>query len=477
MQNNEANAVDVAAAEGAASETATPDVAPRQRLPRRADLAQLLDAKLVEETETKETPRAPDAWLERRLRVFERQMSAMESRQDQVEKNARTAAAAAEDAVKALEATVAELTRRADAAEAKAKAAANELRTSLNEAVLRLQTVEGVAQAALAENHSVEMPEITPPALPMEESSPEPQSPSSADATGADAAALPEPPKSYLAEVRKSVAAATAAAEESSNAEKKKTIKSRLGLTRYFLGSLIVLAIFAAGAGVAFSKGLSDGRREATKPHAAPMRFGVAAATPLDRLAARAEAGDAAAELAVGLRYLGGAQQDPARAFHWVTLAAIHGHPLAQYRLALLYANGTGTPKDDTHALQWYEAAALQGNRKAMHDLAIAYAQGHGTVRNPAEAARWFSRAAGYGYVDSQFDLAVLYERGEGVPQSLLDAYKWYAVAGRQGDNESKERLEALRTQLSSDDLAAAEHAAQSFKAAPYDLTANVLGL
>jgi len=111
-----------------------------------------------------------------------------------------------------------------------------------------------------------------------------------------------------------------------------------------------------------------------------------------------------------------------------------------------------------------------------MHDLAIAYAEGRGTAKNPAEAARWFSRAAGYGYVDSEFDLAVLYERGEGVPQSLLDAYKWYAVASRQGDSESKARQDALGTQLSADDIAAAQHAAASFKPAPYDLTANALG-
>ncbi len=98
--------------------------------------------------------------------------------------------------------------------------------------------------------------------------------------------------------------------------------------------------------------------------------------------------------------------------------------------------------------------------------------------RRTRQRPRAGSRAPrAYGYVDSQFNLAVLYERGEGVPQSLLDAYKWYAVAGRQGDAESKERIEALRTQLSADDLAAAQHAAEAFKAAPYDLAANTASL
>ena len=471
MQAGEANVSDAPVAESSAAAPAEP----RQRLLRRADLAQVLDAKLAEDVEPKDASRAPDAWLERRLRVFERQMTAMESRQDQVEKNARAASSAAEEAVKALQSTVAELTARAAAAEAKAKGAANELRASLNEAVLRLQTVEGVAQAALAENQHVAAPEAAKVEAARVESPHD--EPPAAPEPASDVGALAEPPKSYLSEVRKSVAAATAAAEATNTVEKKRA-KVRLGLTRYILGSLIVLCIFAAGAGVAFSKGVSDGRRDFVVRHAAPqpMSLAIPARTPLDKLTARAEAGDAAAELAVGLRYLGGAEKDPAKAFHWITLAAVRGHALAQYRLALLYTAGTGTTRDAAHALQWYEAAALQGNRKAMHDLAIAYAEGQGTAKNPAEAARWFSRAAGYGYVDSQFDLAVLYERGEGVPQSLLDAYKWYAVAGRQGDGESKARLEALNTQLSADDVAAARHAAASFKPAPYDRTANVLG-
>lgn len=481
MPSGEANGptVDAAAVDAAAAEPAEAGAPPasRQKLMRRADLAQLLDAKLAEDADLKDGPRAPDAWLERRLRVFERQMTSMESRQDQVEKSARAAIVAAEEAVKAMEAKVAQLQERADAAEIKSKASAIELRTALNEAVLRVQTVETVARAALADDREPRSHESAAAELAIiQQQVEEPQTESGVPVE--TPVALPEPPKSYLAEVRKSVAAATAAATETSALERKSN-RLKLGLTRYFLGGIVVLTIFATGAGVAFSKGVSDGRREAAEHKVAAVHLSAAmpSATPLDRLTARAEAGDTAAELEVGLRYLDGPQKDAAGALHWITLAAVHGQAVAQYRLALLYAAGTGTAKDAARALQWYEAAALQGNRKAMHDLGISYAQGLGTAKNPTEAARWFSRAAGFGYVDSQFDLAVLYERGEGVPQSLLDAYKWYAVAGRQGDPESKARQDALRTQLNADDLAAAQHAADSFKAAPYDLAANAFRL
>ncbi|HXC57317.1 MAG TPA: tetratricopeptide repeat protein [Rhizomicrobium sp.] len=460
-----------------------PASAPRPRLARRADLAQVLESK-GGDGDAKEpavaepaAPRTPDAWLERRLRVFERSMTVMEARQDQVEKNNRAAAGVAEETIKALEATIRELRERADAAEAKAKTAANEVRAALNETALRLQTVEGVARAALAENYPADGHELEPVAaepvttVAVQDAAPEP-------AASVDAAA-PEAPKSFIAGVRQSVVAASVAAATADAVSHASENKGRKNLTRYLLGGLVVLAIFVAAAGMAFSKGVSDGRRDAMRhavrlvPHL-PGAIAMAQ-TPLDRLTARAEAGDAAAQLEVALRYRDATPQKAAAAFHWMTLAAVHGRALAQYLLGTFYAQGDGVPADAAKALQWYEAAALQGNRKAMHDLAIAYAQGAGTPKSPSEAVRWFSRAASLGYVDSEFDLAVLYERGAGVPQSLLDAYKWYAVAGRQGDAESRLRLEALRTQLDQDDLAAAQHAADAFRPAPYDAAANGL--
>ncbi|HEX4302447.1 MAG TPA: TetR family transcriptional regulator [Rhizomicrobium sp.] len=450
--------------------------APRQRLMRRTDLAQLNEPKpSPEEPDAKaaETSRTPDAWLERRLRTFERSVSGLESRQDQVEKNARASAVTAEEAIKAMQATIQELKDRADAAEARHKASATEVRTALNETNLRLQTVEGVARAALAENAPAQapvaaVPEVAQPAVEIE------ALPASAasEVVPADTA-----PKSFIAGVRQNVVAASAAAAAQAEAEVAvKAKKGRYSLTRYLLSGLVVMTLFIAAAGVAFSKGVDDGRRDALA-HRAPFAALLPAthATSLDQLTARARAGDPAAELQIGLRYLNAPSKDAAAAFHWTTLAAIHGQPVAQYLLGTFYAQGSGTTADPAKALQWFEAAALQGNRKAMHALAISYAEGLGTQKSPSEAVRWFSRAASVGYVDSEFNLAVLYEQGAGVPQSLLDAYKWYAVAGRQGDAEAKSRIEALRTQLSGDDLAAAQHAADAFRTMPLDAAANIV--
>jgi localization factor PodJL len=189
------------------------------------------------------------------------------------------------------------------------------------------------------------------------------------------------------------------------------------------------------------------------------------------QLAVLAKAGDSQAQMLLGLQQLAGT--DKAAAIGWLARAANSGEPVAQYRLGTLYGEGRGTAVSPDKAFHWYFAAAQGGNRKAMSNLALAYAQGTGTAKNPVEAARWFSKAAQLGLVDAQFDLAVLYERGLGVPQSLMDAYRWYLIAAKSGDKESKDRIEALASQLSPEDRSAAETAAVQFKPQPMNARAN----
>jgi len=214
----------------------------------------------------------------------------------------------------------------------------------------------------------------------------------------------------------------------------------------------------------------------ATRPASTPPAQTQAAVPALDHLTALANGGNAKAELIVGLKYINGdgVAVNEAQGAKWLERSAESGEAVAQYRLGTLYEHGKGVAVDPAKATHWYQAAAMQGNRKAMHNLAVAFAEGTGVKKDYAEAARWFSKAASMGLADSQFNLAVLYERGEGVPQSLLDAYKWYAIAAASGDTESKSRIEALATQISADDRAAAQHAADTFKAVPGDPRANV---
>jgi localization factor PodJL len=204
----------------------------------------------------------------------------------------------------------------------------------------------------------------------------------------------------------------------------------------------------------------------AAKPAAAPP-----AAAGANRLATLANAGDAQAQQLLGLQELAGTNKTDAA--KWLERAALQGEAVAQYHLGALYAVGHGVQADPAKAFRWYLTAAKGGNRKAMSNLAVAYAQGIGTTKNPLEAARWFSKAAELGLVDAQFDLAILYERGLGVPQNLTDAYRWYVIAAKAGDQESRDRVEALASQLSAQDRVAADAAASQFKPSPMIPAAN----
>jgi localization factor PodJL len=166
---------------------------------------------------------------------------------------------------------------------------------------------------------------------------------------------------------------------------------------------------------------------------------------------------------------------DHEAAGRWALAAAERGDPMAQYLVGALYQAGDGVVADPVQAFHWFEASALRGNLKAMHNLAIAYAEGQGTDKNPERAAAWFNRAAGQGYKDSQFDLAVLYERGDGVKQNAGRALTWYLVAARAGDVEAQARAADLEKAVGAADVTKAESQADQFVPAAHDLLANNL--
>ena len=120
------------------------------------------------------------------------------------------------------------------------------------------------------------------------------------------------------------------------------------------------------------------------------------------------------------------------------------------------------------------EAAAKAGNAKAMYRLGVADAEGWTGEPNYVAAGDWFEKAAHLGIIDAAFNLAILYERGQGVPQSLTHAFAWYSIAAGQGDAVSKARLDALVSQITPDQVAAARAEAAKFKAAEPSVSANV---
>lgn len=428
----------------------------------------------------KEPPRV-DAWLERRLRVFEKTLADVESRLAAIQKESSGAAALVEENAKIFGARLEasekrlgelsnDLSMRMSAAEKRVRDAQSELRNNLLNVSMRLDQLEAAAKRVADQSGYAPPAEIAPvvaeePAAEVEEKP------------------LTAAADTYLTAARRAAKTAAALAEMEQQ-EAKLKLPSWINRSTLTIAGLVAL-MFVVGPMTAYALGEKVGRSTPVRvvvprvavAHKAAVK--TAMLTPLDKLSAMAASGNPRAELLIGLRYLKGdhAPVNKPEAAKWILKSAAAHDPMGQYWAAELFRHGDGVAPDAAEALRWYEAAAGQGNRQAMHDLGIAYAEGLGTDKDFAQSAHWFARAAELGLTNSQFNLAVLYERGEGVQQSLTDAYKWYAIAAAQGDSESQSRIDAIATQLKPAILAAAKTAAAAFKPQQPDSDANTTAL
>ncbi len=429
-----------------------------------AHLEEIAKRLILPESALKEGTDAIISRLETRLRVLERSISGLEARQAAIPDETA-------NKIKPIADMVTQLQSRADAMEDRQRQALAELRLSIHELTARQNAMGAVASVAVPEAPA--WPEVATLPVKVEEA-PITQTPleKSEDEKIDETART-----AYLLTARNlAKEGARQAAERESQIEEDQRRRRRhllmaatvAGVCMLAVSSLILLRPGPHGISVAQSKSISRAVVEKDRRAFVSM-------APLDRLTALADRGDAKAELVVGLKYLKGdgvpaSDRDAAR---WFERAAKAGNAVAQNHLGALYQAGRGVPADTNQAQHWYEAAATQGDRHAMSNLAVLYAGGGGGTKNFAEAARWFQRSAELGYVDAQFNLAVLFERGDGVPQSLLDAYKWYSVAATAGDPVAKTRAEAIATQVSSEELQAAQTEAANFKPRPMNRAAN----
>lgn len=92
-----------------------------------------------------------------------------------------------------------------------------------------------------------------------------------------------------------------------------------------------------------------------------------AAAQSFDEMKAKANKGDAEAQLWLGNFYVG---RDMFEAVSWWQAAAEQGSPEAQYNLGVAYKRGGVLPQDDAKAEEWWTKAADGGHAGAKRALA-----------------------------------------------------------------------------------------------------------
>ncbi len=179
------------------------------------------------------------------------------------------------------------------------------------------------------------------------------------------------------------------------------------------------------------------------------LLFGVASLqlraeqTHADETRAKAEAGDASAQIALGARYASGlgAAKDEIEAAKWYRKAAEQNDPLGQFLLGGCYDDGQGVPKDKAEAMRWYRKAAEQGILPAQYDLGFAYFYGEGVVKDETEAVKWYRKAADKNYALAQLELGICYASGQGVERDETGAVTWYRKAAEQGNASAQFNL------------------------------------
>lgn len=141
---------------------------------------------------------------------------------------------------------------------------------------------------------------------------------------------------------------------------------------------------------------------------------------------------------------------------------AVAGDASAQLELGLHYVTGTGIPPDEQAALRWIEKAAAQGSAAALFELGSYYT---------LEPHQDYKRAAGLlrpsalqGFAPAQSSLAVLYWAGKGVPQDRIEAYAWLGLAAEQSERDALELQPGLQAELSDAELEQARNRALRYR-------------
>ena len=158
-------------------------------------------------------------------------------------------------------------------------------------------------------------------------------------------------------------------------------------------------------------------------------------------LLARANAGDAAAQVQAGERCV---------------------------RAAAVEQDREQAAKDTEQAAAWYRKAAEQNNLAGELHLAALYRDGgKGFARDMAQAAGWYRMAAEQGDADAQATLGVLYSMGQGVPQSDVEAYFWLDLAVNDPNQEKyAANRQMIGTHITADELTGIADRVAAWKAA-----------
>ena len=87
---------------------------------------------------------------------------------------------------------------------------------------------------------------------------------------------------------------------------------------------------------------------------------------------------------------------------------AQQGDAAAQLRLGNAYAKGSGVSKNEVEAVKWYRLAAEQGNAEGQFSLGVMYFNGYGVPKDLLEAYKWWLLGGAGGSNDAREAIEVV---------------------------------------------------------------------
>ena len=146
----------------------------------------------------------------------------------------------------------------------------------------------------------------------------------------------------------------------------------------------------------------------------------------------------------MGQLYQGGPLLIPnsQKAKHWLTQAAEHGLPEAQYALGKLFLSDDMEVRDPDEGIRWLKQAAQSGNHYAAYRLGKEYLTGEVVTKDIVKAVEWFSQSAEADDQYAQYMLGKLYLTGQGVTHDQTQAMVWFSRSAAQGNQYAQFFLE-----------------------------------
>jgi hypothetical protein len=157
------------------------------------------------------------------------------------------------------------------------------------------------------------------------------------------------------------------------------------------------------------------------------------------------EAGNADAQLLVGIMYFGGLgfPENQSKAYDMYTLAAAQSQPAAMHNLASMHYRGEGVTINFAKARNLNRQAAELGLTIAQHDYAAMLLAGIGGSADRNKAAYWFKKSADGGYPRAAFRFGVLMSEGPNADQNISVRYLCRAL--KLGSEEAARALVSQR--------------------------------